>query len=71
MRAVLYYNDETLVSEAFGEESIKRSSKFIYTNINEEKPSYFSFDFQTSHIEDMINLVQIGNNDEIYFQSPK
>ena len=66
----MYYNDEILITDSFGNESIKRFSKIMNTQINEEKPSYFSFDLQTTHLEDETDLVQFGNTDEIYFNSP-
>ena len=38
LRVPMYFNDEVLVLDSFGQESIKRSSKIIRTNINEYKP---------------------------------
>ena len=38
--------------------------------INEEKPSFFNFMLQTTHLEDETDLVQFGNTDETYFNSP-
>ena len=34
----MYFNEEVLVSDKFGEESIKRFSKIIHAQMNEEKP---------------------------------
>ena len=66
----MYYNEEILINDNFGKESIKRFSTATNTFINKEKPSYFSFDLQTTHVEDETDLVQFGNTDEIYFNSP-
>ena len=66
----MYFNEEVLVSDSFGQESIRRFSKFFTTSINEKKPSYYSFDFQTTQLEDETDLVQFGNSDEAYFNSP-
>ena len=66
----MYFNEEVLVTDNFGQESIKRYSKILYNQINEQKPSYFSFDLQTTHLEDETDLVQFGNTDETYFNSP-
>ena len=41
----------------------------MITQINEQKPEYFSFDLQTTHIEDETDLVQIGNTEGIFFNS--
>ena len=66
----MYYNEEILITDSFGQESIKRFSTVTVTNINQEKPSYFSFDLQTTHVEDETDLVQFGNTEKIYFNSP-
>ena len=58
------------MTENFGEESINRYSKLIYATINEQNPSFFSLDLQTTHLEDQIDLVQLGNTDKAYFNSP-
>ena len=49
---MLYFNDQTLVSDNFGAESIKNTSKIIYTNVSTDTPSYFSFDLQSTYLED-------------------
>ena len=66
----MYLNEEILTIDSFGKESIKRISRIISTQINEEKPSYFSMDLQTTHLEDETDLIQFGNTDESYFSSP-
>ena len=66
----MYYNEEVLLTENFGEKSINRYSRMLFTTINEQKPTYFFFDLQTSHLEDETDLVQFGNTDETYFNSP-
>ena len=53
----MYFNEEVLISDKFGDESISRSSKILFTQINEEKPSFFSLDLQTFHLEDETDIV--------------
>ena len=71
LEVVMYFNSEIFVSENYGSETIMRQSKMIYTTINEEKPSYFSFDLQTTLLEDQTNIFQFGNGDSTYFNDPK
>ena len=52
VRVMLYFNDQTLVTDKFGAESIENNSKIIYTNVSTDTPSYFSFDLQTAYLED-------------------
>ena len=52
LKVAMYYNDEIFVPEEYGENSIKRTSKILYSQINEEKPSYYFFDLQSSILED-------------------
>ena len=66
----MYYNDEILMTDDFGQESIKRVSKVLYTQFNEKVPSYISFDLHTILLEDETDLVQFGNTDQKAFNSP-
>ena len=70
LKVPLYFNEEILITDSFGDESIRRFSKIIYTTINQERPQYYSFDLQTTHLEDETDLVQFGNVDESYITSP-
>ena len=65
----MYYNEEILITDKFGEESMKRFSRTNFALIN-EKPSWFGINFKTSHLEDETDLLQFGNTDEVYFTSP-
>ena len=38
VRVMLYFNDQTLVTDNFGAESIKNTSKIIYTNVSTDTP---------------------------------
>ena len=58
------------MTDKFGDESINRYSKIQTVAISELKPSFFSFDLQTNHLEDETDLIQFGNTDETYFNSP-
>ena len=71
LKVAMYYNDEIFVPEEYGEDSIKRTSKILYSQINEEKPSYYFFDLQSSILEDQTDFIQFGNGEETYFNSPK
>ena len=44
----MLFNDENLLTDEFGDESIERTSKILYAYINEKNPSYFSFDLQNN-----------------------
>ena len=52
----MYFNDENLLSDNFGEESIERTSKILYVYINEKNPSYFIFDLQNNQLDDETDL---------------
>ena len=70
VRVMLYFNDQKLVTDNFGADSIKNTSKIIYTNVSTDTPSYFSFDLQTTFLEDQTDLFQLGNSVKTYFISP-
>ena len=70
MYVPMYFNEEILVTDQFGQESINRFSKIISTSINNDIPQYFNLDLQTTRLEDETDLVQFGNTDETYFNSP-
>ena len=70
LRVVKFVNDQTLVTDNFGAESIVNSSKIIYTNISGNNPSYFSFDLQTAYLEDETDLIQLGSVEKTYYTSP-
>ena len=70
LRIVKFFNDQTLVTDNFGAESIVNSSKIIYTNVSTNNPAYFSFDLQTAYLEDETDLVQLSSVDPTYYVSP-
>ena len=66
----MYYNEEVLLTDKFGDRSINRYSRILTNTINEQRPSFFSLDIQTSHLEDETDLIQFGNTDQTYYNSP-
>ena len=70
LRIVKFVNEQTLVTDNYGAESISDKSKIIYTNISGNNPSYFSFDLQTAYLEDETDLIQLGSLDKKYYLSP-
>ena len=53
----MYFNDEILLDDKFGDESIERSSKILYAYVNEYSPSYFMFDLQNNKLDDETSLL--------------
>ena len=66
----MYHNEEVLLTDKFGDRSINRYSRILTNTINEQRPSFFSLDIQTSHLEDETDLIQFGNTDQTYYNSP-